>query len=85
MSKVLIENIIFKVYLIKHKIHQKYTISSKFKEVNNIMTVDMSTIKINTEVKKKLENYKEKLEEKLNVSKISFSDAINHLLVELNK
>ena len=40
----------------------------------------MSTIKINQNVKKKLEEYKEKLEDKLNVSRISFSDAINHLL-----
>lgn len=45
----------------------------------------MSTIKINPEVKKKLEKYREELEKKLGVSKISFSDTINLLLTELEK
>lgn len=49
------------------------------------MTIDMSTIKINPEVKKNLEKYKKSLEKKLNVSRISFSDAINLLLSELGK
>jgi len=45
----------------------------------------MSTIKINSNVKEKLEKYKKSLEEKLNVTKISFSDAINLLLAELEE
>lgn len=49
------------------------------------MTIDMSTIKINPQVKKRLEEYREKLEDKLGVSKISFSDTINLLLAELEK
>lgn len=49
------------------------------------MINNMTTIKINLEVKERLEKWRKALEKKLGVSKISFSDAINLLLSELEK